>query len=221
MNNKMISNKKVEELQKMSDDFARRKNSKVGFKILAGIVAGVSALTLVGCSDDENIENGPSISKASVHVIEYKNEFAETEERFEKELAEFLSSETGLEINLVNMKDVKIVSDEEENCLVIEGEMITDIIEGSKNCVITLKISNDQLELAKEYIKKSEYFTYYCGAYDGGMANLVNEDIASLRFTAKFINGLKATLDDKSTKVVGIYNKDTQEILYNRDTASR
>ena len=43
----------------------------------------------------------------------------------EKELAEFLSSETGLEINLVNMKDVKIVSSKGENYLVIEGEIIT------------------------------------------------------------------------------------------------
>ena len=216
MNNKIISNKKVEELQKMSDDFARRKNSKVGFKILAGIMAGVSALTLVGCSDNERL--GARLGNDQLdYITYYENLFAKEEKEFEQELTEFLSNETGLEINLVNMKDVKIVSSKGKNYLVIEGEMITDIIEGSKECAITLEISDSQLELAKGYMNNYEYFSWD----SKGMANLVNEDIVSLRFTTEFINGLKATLDDRSTKVVGIYNKDTQETLYNRDTVSR
>ena len=222
MKNKMISNKKVEELQKISDDFARRKNSKVGFKILAGIMAGVSALTLVGCSDikDDKAAQSLGVNYELKNTIQYENVFANHEKGFEQELVEFLNNETGLEINLINMKDVKIVSNEEGNYLVIEGEMITDIIEGSKNCAVTLEISDSQLEAAQEYMKSYEYFVNLGGG-DGGVTNLVNEDVVSLRFVPKFIEGLKTTLQDKDTKVVGIYNKDSKETLYNRDSTGR
>lgn len=208
MKYKKLKKQQIEKLQNTCDEYKQK--SGFGYKILTAIMVGTASIGLIGCGDEKAKEK--NLDKSDIVASEYL--YANKEHDMEEELLEYLKEKTGLDLKLINVKDVKLVKDD-KNYLVISGGMINQIENGLTNCSITIEISREQSKQAEEFL------TYTFRQVDEALVKgsettyTTEQDIASLRYAESFIVGMKNVINDESTKVISVVDKDTNKTLFN------
>lgn len=222
MKNRKLKKEQIAKLQSSCNEYKQK--TGFGYKILMGFITGVATISLIGCTDkktNNNTNNSNSYEYKEVYtggmIHSIENKYANDELKLESELCEFLCEKTGLDVNLINIKDVKLIVGD-NNYLVLTGEMISDVRYGLKDCSIALKISYEQAKLAEEFLTFTEKFMSDDVGYAGGLTVFsLNEDIASLKYDDGFLKGMKGVIDDDKTQVVSIYNSENEDLLYDNE----
>ena len=206
MKNRKLKKEQVEKLQNFCDEYKQK--TGFGYKILTGVAIGLASISLVGCTDDSKAYKVDYDSTTNIN-----NEYANEEVRLEDDLRAFLCNKTGLDINLINIKDVKLVQD--NGCyLILTGEMVTDVKYGLQDCSVSLKISYKQAQLAEKFLQNDTKYYKWAGRFE---IYSTNEDVAALKYDDSFLNGMHNIIYDKDTQIVSVYNDESKEILYNND----
>lgn len=200
----------VKKFQKKVDEFFEKvaPYAKKVVTVIGVVAAGASVVLLTGCSSDDEkpYYEQPAPSHRSEDTV------AERESLLEKDLAKYLSEETGQKIEIIDMKDVKLVNSS-GYYLVISGEFMTDAKEGTKECSVTLKLTEEQYKNAEEFLKRY----YWYKSYSSGGASITMDDVAAHKFSPSFIEGMHSIIDDENTQVVAIYDKDNKEWVFDAE----
>ena len=204
MKNRKLKNEQVEKLQNYCDEYKQK--TGFGYKILTGVAIGIATIGLVGCTDDAN-------SYKDYHTQTRIDEYANDEVGLEDDLCAFLCNKTGLDINLINIKDVKLVQDN-GYYLILTGEMVTDVKYGLQDCSVTLKINREQAQLAEKFLQNETKYIWFRNEWTLYSAN---QDVAALKYRDSFITGMRDIIQDNHTQIVSVYNDESKEILYNND----
>jgi len=138
------------------------------------------------------------------------DEVANYEETLEKELAEYLSLKTRLDIKIIDMRYVDLIRENGENYFIISGIMINDLKIGHKECSITLKLEDEQAEMLDDAMGRGAVHK----GTNGYNFSVGKEDTVSYRYSKGFLTALKRAIDCTKTVVVSLYDKDEKEMLY-------
>jgi hypothetical protein len=229
---KQISEKKVEQLQGMTDAYIGKKglSGKMNVKIIAAFLALTGgAMTLLTSCGVVRQDGGSSFPGKDVeesvllkdgldrggYKYQFADPLADNEIIVEKELAQYLSEQTGLKVEVIDMRDVKLVRSS-GNYLVISGNMITDVKKGIEKCSVTLKLSDEQMAKLEAAMERR--------VWENGNAEYATtpyrDDLVSLNYTEDFCDAVRAVVRDSETEISAIYNKDSGEWLFDADEES-
>ncbi len=214
---KVISEEKKEQLQAEVDAYCKKRtNSRLFVRIVAGFLAGTGLCLLTSCG--ENVEKEPEKQEDASYLINMpalnrvEDKLSKLEIKLEKELAEYLSEKTGVSVELINMTDVNLVQSS-DNYLVITGKMINDVKVGTKDCTVTLKLSDAQFETMK---KAMDRYVSVCesGFSQYAVGGNFSDDTVAAKYASEFLQSLNNTIKDEETKVEVIYDKNDKTWLY-------
>lgn len=205
----------VKEFQNKVDEFFEKvaPYTKKVMTVLGVVAVGTSVVLLTGCNGDtekEEVDFGAYVS--DVHTL--NNQTAEAEKNFEKQLATYLSAQTGQNIELIDMKDIKLVKSS-GYYMVISGEFISGVKEGAKECSVTLQLTEEQYKNAEEFLKNGTTYNFH-GSY--GKMSVRDENTVALNYYPEtFLKGMHNIINDDQTKVLAVYDKDNKEWVFDAD----
>lgn len=212
-----LREEEIENLQGETDLFvAGSDSSGIGIKIISGVLAGAGLLLLTSC-DVESPEYGEYdlYTEEGVSIVRVeKDDFAEKEIQLEKELAAYLSEKTGVNVELIDMREISLVQSS-GNYLVVKGLMINDVKVGLKECSVTLSLSDAQFQKMQAGMARYVYFAK-TGTGNYGVAANHPEDIIAARYAKSFLSVLSEVVKDGETEIEVIYDAEAAEWLYEK-----
>ena len=216
---KIVRKQNLNKFQQLSDDYinSNHPNSNIKIKFIAGIaLASTTIALLTGCSKiaktaEEKYGKG-EYEIASNDVEE--DIIGQKEELLEKELAKYLSEQTGVKIEIIDIHDIDLIQSS-GNYVVLTGKVITDIKKGSQECSITLEVSDEQLSALQNSMQR-QYHKRPSGEFYTADTSSTADTLA-LKYRNSFLSTLKDTMDDDKTIVSAIYDKDNKEWLFDKE----